>query len=219
MNKVISFSLWGHDPKYLVGAVRNAELAATIYEGWVCRYYIGASVPRGVEFELEAFSNVEIIRRPEWGDWRGMFWRFLPAGEEDVDVMISRDTDSRLGERERAAVEEWLRSDKSFHIMRDHPHHGYPVLGGMWGAKKNTIPNMSALIDNFAQEDTYGTDYKFFAEAVLPLLDKQTIMVHDEFFGGTPFPTPRKNLEYVGQIVDEHEKIISEHTAALREKL
>ena len=65
-----------------------------------------------------------------------MFWRFEPAGEEDVDVMISRDTDSRLNLREKFAVEEWLESDKGFHIMRDHPHHGYPVLGGMWGANK-----------------------------------------------------------------------------------
>ena len=116
-------------------------------------------------------------------------------------------------------MDAWIASDKGFHIMRDHPHHGYPVLGGMWGAKKNTVPNMSTLIDNFAQEDAYGTDYKFFAEAVLPLLDQQTIMIHDEFFGGSPFPTPRKNLEYVGQIVDENEKTIPEHSAALKEKL
>jgi hypothetical protein len=29
----IAFSLWGENPKYLVGAVRNAELAPLLYPG------------------------------------------------------------------------------------------------------------------------------------------------------------------------------------------
>ena len=216
MKKIISFALWGQDPKYLVGAIRNAELAQTLYENWTCRYYVGASVPRGLQYELEAFENVEVVRRSEWGDWRGMFWRFLPAAETDVDVMISRDTDSRLNEREYAAVKEWLSSDKLFHIMRDHPYHRFPVLGGMWGAKKGAVPTMASLIESFAQENVYGTDYKFFAEAVLPTLPSEMIMVHDEFFGGQPFPTARKEFEYVGEVVDQNEEIVPEHAAALK---
>ena len=49
--------------------------------------------------------------------------------------MISRDADSRLSLREKEAVEKWINSDKDFHIMRDHPHHYYPILGGTWGFK------------------------------------------------------------------------------------
>ena len=37
--KVISFSLWGDNPKYTIGAMRKAELAATWYKGWKCRFY------------------------------------------------------------------------------------------------------------------------------------------------------------------------------------
>ena len=37
--KLITFSLWGQDPKYLVGAIRNAELASEIYPDWICRFY------------------------------------------------------------------------------------------------------------------------------------------------------------------------------------
>jgi hypothetical protein len=50
-------------------------------------------------------------------------WRFLPAGDEMVSVMVSRDLDSPLTSRERAAVDEWLSSKFSFHSMRDHPYH------------------------------------------------------------------------------------------------
>jgi hypothetical protein len=212
--KIISFSLWGQNPKYLVGAIKNAELALEIYPEWKCRYYLGTSVPRGTEMELESFSNVEIINRPEWGDWRGMFWRFLPAGESNVEVMISRDTDSRLSQRERHAVDEWLESDKGFHIMRDHPHHRFPVLGGMWGAKRGTLPDIHETINNFAQSDKYGTDYEFFATVIMPQIINN-VFIHDEFFDGERFPTPREKYEFVGEVFNENNETVEEHTQAL----
>ena len=43
--KIIAFSLWGEKPVYNVGAIRNAELAKEIYPDWICRYYLGKSVP------------------------------------------------------------------------------------------------------------------------------------------------------------------------------
>ena len=213
--KLITFSLWGQDPKYLVGALKNAELAAEIYPDWVCRFYVGQSVPAPVIFQLESLDNVQVVRRPEFGDWRGMYWRFEAASESTVDVMISRDTDSRLNLREKAAVEAWLDSDKGFHIMRDHPQHKFPVLGGMWGIKGGVLPEMSALIESFAQQDAYGTDYKFFAEAVLPVLDASTIMIHDEFFDGIPFPTKRNGLEFVGEVFDASDNNVPEHQQVL----
>jgi protein O-GlcNAc transferase len=217
--KLITFSLWGQDPKYLVGALKNAELAQEIYPGWTCRYYIGASVPFSITYQLEAMSNVQVVRKPDLGDWRGMFWRFEPASEDGVEVMISRDTDSRLNEREKEAVDEWLMSNKGFHVMRDHPYHRYPVLGGMWGIKKGVLPQMKDLINSFSQQDEYGTDYKFFAEKVLPLVDIENTLIHDEFFGGIPFPTSRKQYEFVGQVFDENEKTVQEHVDALLNSL
>jgi hypothetical protein len=50
-------------------------------------------------------------------------WRFLPASDETVRLMISRDLDSPLIDRERAAIDEWLLSNWTFHSMRDHPFH------------------------------------------------------------------------------------------------
>jgi len=214
--KLITFSLWGQDPKYTLGALKNAELSKTIYPGWKCRFYLGASVPKPIEYDLQKHDHVELVNRPEWGDWRGMFWRFEPAGEEDVEVMISRDCDSRLNKRAALAVQEWLESDKTFHIMRDHPHHRFPVLGGMWGAKKGAIPDMKSMIDNWDDQDKYGTDYEFFAHSVIPKLNENDIMVHDPFFGGLPFPEPRDGLEFVGQVFDENDNTVLEHLEVLR---
>ena len=60
MKKVISFSLWGEDPKYCVGAVKNAELAQVYYSGWVCKYYIGSSTPKEYVDQLRAKPNTEV---------------------------------------------------------------------------------------------------------------------------------------------------------------
>jgi hypothetical protein len=216
--KLITFSLWGTDPKYLIGALRNAELAQEIYSDWTCRFYLGQSVPFPIVYELKKYANVQIVEKPALGDWKGMFWRFEPATETDVEVMISRDTDSRLSLREKAAVDEWLQSDKGFHIMRDHPWHKYPILGGMWGAKKGTLPDMQELISQFSQEDKYGTDYEFFAQAVMPKITNN-VMIHDEFFEKNPFPIARNGLEFVGEVFNENEETVLEHTNALKEAL
>ena len=98
--------------------------------------------------------------------------------------------------------------------MRDHPWHKFPVLGGMWGVKKNVLSNMKTLIDNFSQEDKYGTDYKFF-EQIMPLIENNT-MTHDEFFTGHPFPTPREGYQFVGQVFDENDNSIPEHVDIIR---
>ena len=52
-----------------------------------------------------------------------------------MNIFISRDLDSCMTVRETAAVKEWLDSDKTFHIMRDHPDHVSNIIAGMWGIK------------------------------------------------------------------------------------
>ena len=92
--KLITFSLWGADPIYTIGAIKNADLAEKIYPGWICRYYVGASTPLESIHELEKRSNTQVIKMDEAGDWTGMFWRFNAASDPSVSVMVSRDTDS-----------------------------------------------------------------------------------------------------------------------------
>jgi protein O-GlcNAc transferase len=199
--RLISFSLWGANPKYLEGAIRNAELAAQIYPGWILRYYCGASVPEPILACLESFAHVKVVRMIEPGDWRGLFWRFYPASESDVSVMLSRDADSRLNLRERAAVDEWLRSDQDFHVMRDHRSHNLPILGGMWGVRNGMLREMRRLIEVYPIDDSWQTDQQFLALAILPLV-RDRWFEHDEY-RGRPFPTALVDGGFVGQPFDE----------------
>ena len=50
-------------------------------------------------------------------------------------MFASRDLDSHSSAREVAAVREWReKSNYSLHAMRDHPNHGFKLLGGAWDA-------------------------------------------------------------------------------------
>jgi len=219
MKKIISFSLWGDNPKYTQGAIENVKLSQTIYPDWICRFYIGDSVPDEIVEKLKGFENTELVEMGEDGDWTGMFWRFFPASEEDVDVFIVRDTDSRLSYREKEAVDEWLESDKGLHIMRDHPFHNSLIMGGMWGMKKGTFPKMKELIKIYKGGNFWQVDQNFLNVFVYPLC-KNNSMVHDEFMSfeswKKPFPTKRKELEFVGDVFDEYNERHPEYYKSIK---
>lgn len=200
MAKVISFSLWGNDPVYVVGAVKNAILAKQYYPGWECWFYCGRSVPEYAIKELERLQ-CKVIRMEDPGNWEGMFWRFLPCSNKDVQVVLSRDVDSRLGRREVEAVNQWLDSDKQFHIMRDHPWHTTVILGGMWGCKNPLLWEMEHFINRYKKGSFWQVDQNFLKEIIYPMV-KDVSMVHDEFFEKKPFPSKRVGHNFVGQAFD-----------------
>ena len=168
MKKIISFSLWGNNPRYTDGAIQNIKLAKIYYPDWICRFYLGKTTDTNLINKIKSFDNTECILMNEDENWSGMFWRFYAADDESVDVMISRDCDSRIGKREKYAVEQWLNSSIKFHIMRDHPFHAIPILGGMWGAKKGILSGLKQQINIKRQGDFWQVDQNFLQSNVFP---------------------------------------------------
>jgi len=198
MKRVISFSLWGDNPKYCVGAVKNAELASVHYPDWICRFHIGTSTPTKYVEKLKGMEGVEVVLREHHGDWASTLWRFDDVMDDSIEIVISRDTDSRLNQRERLAVDEWIESGKSFHIMRDHPYHAIEILAGMFGVRYPTLSNLRELIGSSYTGDYWQVDQDFLKQKVYPLI-KDDCLVHDPFFEKKPFPTMRTNNQFVGQ--------------------
>ncbi|CAF3491022.1 unnamed protein product [Rotaria socialis] len=133
-------------------------------------------------------------------------WRFTPAGDPLADIMMSRDLDSPLTKRERAAVDVWLASNKLFHSLRDHPQHNVPMLGGMWGFRPSLNRSISRLIlDKIYNRELikrYGgrADQSFLSSHVWSYA-KASVIAHDSFlckheFGqkSEPFPTQRPSV-------------------------
>ena len=77
--RVVSYGLYGSNPKYVVGAVRNSELAKVYFPGWVCRFYCDATVPREIIQQLETNGAEVVFIENIRGAIAGMFWRFLVA--------------------------------------------------------------------------------------------------------------------------------------------
>ena len=153
MKKIISFSLWGSNPKYTYGAIENARLAKTIYPGWIARFYCGTDVHPSIISALKD-EEAEVIIVNEANDNRGMFWRFYAASDKDCSFVIFRDTDSRLTIREAEAVEQWVQSSRAGHIMRDHPYHDMPIMGGMWGCRGDIFPDMYHIFRGHRMRNT-----------------------------------------------------------------
>jgi hypothetical protein len=185
--KVISFSLWGDQPKYTKGAIKNAELALDVYPDWRLWFYIHEpSVPKEIITQLKEFPNVDIIILTDLT--LAMSQRFRAIDHPSVDIMISRDCDSQLGVREALAVEEWLSSDKSLHVMRDHPHHGsatgHRIMGGMFGMKRvGYWPGWDKILAGYiSQHGRWGLDQDILQNVVYPMFSKYNdILVHASF--------------------------------------
>jgi hypothetical protein len=111
--------------------------------------------------ELKKQPNVEISYYESDVGWGGMLHRFYPATEDDVLVMISRDTDSRLSLREKACVDDWLnRSTKKVHTIRDACVHQSQMMGGLWGVRDGYLKWIKPHLDNMLESLKDGSGRK-----------------------------------------------------------
>ena len=183
MKDVISYSLFGNKSMYLNGAIANARLAKSIYPGWICHFYIDDTVPEVTVNSLRS-EGAEIIVKSKSTDMFGMIWRFEPAFNSNVRYFVVRDIDDRLTYREKAAVDEWIASGKSFHVMRDHPNHKHSIMGGMWGGISGSIPEFKQLLDQYASMHNPGFwwDMQFLGECLWGRYIKNDHIAHDEYW-------------------------------------
>ncbi|CAF2594609.1 unnamed protein product [Rotaria sp. Silwood2] len=121
------------------------------YPGWILRIYHDASIKDDIICPIEcAHNNVDFCNASSLGSLGSVdkyippkIWRFLPAGDLLVDIMGSRDLDSPLAQRELDAVNQWLSTDKAWHVMRDHPLHTVPMLGMDFNSCIHRLENFS----------------------------------------------------------------------------
>lgn len=204
--RLITFSLWGGETRYLEGAVENARLAAQIYPGWIARYYCAPDVTGPVRAALrEAGAELVDMETPT-SPWYGLCWRFLAIDDPTIERMISRDTDSRLNPREAACVRRWEETGRAFHVMRDHPFHDVPIPGGMFGCRGGAI-DMRTLLACWQRFDRKGCDQDFLGLLVWPLVASDHL-AHDELHElsgafAEPFPAhaPMQYGSFVGEPV------------------
>jgi protein O-GlcNAc transferase len=213
MKKVLSFSLWGNQLKYTIGSIKNADLASEIYPEFECWFYIHEeTVPQEIITQLSQRKNVKIIIKcGNLNTCKPMMWRFEAIDDHDVEIMMPRDTDTRIYLREREAYDEWILSKKSFHIMRDHPEHTSKILGGMFGTKKiPNIPSWKDVMNPFQQTGYRQYDQDFLVNYIYPKI-KDDCLIHASFYKiendmCKPFPSKYDDeFHFVGEYVYEND--------------
>ena len=208
---VVSMGLYGSDERYTGNVLINARLLPSVLPGWVLRVYHDRTVPPAILSSLRA-EGAELLDMSSsrlQGGIAGMYWRFQVSEDESVDRWLIRDADCRLSHREAAAVRAWMASGYSVHIMRDHPHHGRRMMGGMWGGVKHAVRNITQRILAAASDvNNYNGDQEFLAYHVYPHVEFDQLS-HDSwtclsFTNSHPFPAagkrPFDNSTFVGMI-------------------
>ena len=212
MRKLISFSLWSDNAKYLKGAIQNAKQRKLYYPEWTAKFFIHKDVPKDtVDALLEQEGTTVSILDGE-PNWKFSLTRFLPFTDDSVEYFISRDCDSRFSMREVSAVNQWIESGALCHTMKDHPcHYSYPLLAGMTGFRNPALFDFNALLLEYDGVDYYHYDQDFLRDVVLPFY-KHSVACHTK----DNFPLARLANRFVGQVFDENEETDPQHLELLK---
>jgi len=227
MKKVISFSLYGNNPIYTIGCIENAKLMQSLFDGWEMWVYHNDTVSQNI-LDILITLGVKLINTNEDNGFLGSLWRFRPISDDNVSYFISRDCDSRISLRDEIAVNEWIDSGKDFHIIREHPiGHHWVMNAGMWGAKGNSIPNFSEIMNNYLNNNyrvgDKTIDQCFLRDVVHPLTTNK-LFLHDEFFNyegiGTNIKRDRNldDFAFIGESVDENNEPRGDQRTSIRLK-
>ena len=161
--KVFSFCIYGTERNYYDGLLENIQIIHEYFPDFEIYIYKGICDSEWI-FE----ENCKVIDTHKEGAIN-MLYRYLPIGFADIGFI--RDTDSRITERDRWCIQEFLKSDKSYHIIRDHYWHKEPIMGGIFGWKKQIDIDLS--LDSVIG---YSQDMTYLKEHLYPLIKSDSLI-------------------------------------------
>jgi hypothetical protein len=180
MKKIFSTSVYGSNPRYIIGALRQYVLCKKYYPDFEFRLYTD---------DPSHFVSLKDANIIKYNEGHGVFWRFLPLFEDDNNLTIVRDADGRVTLREQMAVEEWIRSSCVFHRFQDHvAHFEFPVIACAFGYKGKFPGYLDNIMREFMNKTNYYTnDQVFLRDFIWPYVESNTL-THDMnsgWFGAT----------------------------------
>jgi hypothetical protein len=167
---IVSFCLYGTDRNYYTGLLENLQILQEWCPTFTAVVYKGVCDPSWTIPEW-----VRVIDTGKPGPINTLY-RFLPLLTEPSGFV--RDTDSRITERDRWCMHEFLKSSKLYHVIRDHVWHRSPVMGGMFGWKR-AIPDLVLPLDLVGTG--YGIDEAVLRSVLYPRI-LPDLLVHTNMY-------------------------------------
>ena len=181
----------------------NIENNATLMPGWVSVVYVSESVYSQYGQILRKLP-CKIVKVKSEENQISTIWRFFATDLVDSELILFRDCDSIITEREIVLINHWVNSNQALHIIRDHPSHVSSIMAGLCGVRKKRIQNLLEAFRNTKFIDHYGID-QWFIHKELYQKHHGDWLIHDAFYrreGNTYLPkTPPKNDDYIGMRV------------------
>jgi hypothetical protein len=192
MPDVFSFCLYGSEDNYYMGLLENIKIIKEFYPTFEIFVY------KGICQKEWPLKDVNVIYTGREGAINTVF-RYLPLGFANTGFV--RDADSRITERDRWCIAEFLKSDKKYHIIRDHYWHKSPIMAGMFGWKETLNVELDTVHDQ-----GYSIDEALLKEHVYPLI-KNNALVHTNIFSligedDRRIEIPHKDVnDFVGNVI------------------
>jgi hypothetical protein len=188
--------------------IENIQLIHTHFPGWFVFVYVGSDVTPEMISTLQRAPYVVVKMTGKTGI-ENMIERFYAIDEPDVETMIVRDADSRVHQRDRWAINDFMNSPQFVaHTIRDHKDHSASLMGGLWGLRKSATINIRAEYESYKlnpEDRGIALDQNFLSCRIY-LKVRDALLVHHG--GGPtghletvrPFPTPWTDASYCGKI-------------------
>jgi hypothetical protein len=165
--RIISFSLYGDDPKYVEGLLHNLKLAEEHFPDWYV-FVFGQRISSDTIIKIDE-SELNITLYMSRSKVPPMFHRMFIWDVPGVDRFICRDTDDRLSRHDAAMVNNWIETGLPFHVARCVDVHHMPILGGLWGGMPKEL-NMQKEVEEWYKHNAGKNDQQFLAEVIWPLI-------------------------------------------------
>tara|TARA_Y100001970_G_scaffold284650_1_gene402446 strand:- start:3585 stop:4715 length:1131 start_codon:yes stop_codon:yes gene_type:complete len=132
--KIVSFYLYDMENISYIGILKNIELYKEAYPDIKCYVYVVKdNVTKNMIKTIKKKGGV-IKTCVDIPEWYKKILNILPY-ENDNKLFLSRNSESRLLEREQKAIEKFLAQRYNLNIIRDNPNQHKVIPCGLWGSK------------------------------------------------------------------------------------
>lgn len=222
ITQVISMSLSGSDVSKVFGCLRYALLHPFIFPGWRMRVYtsLNHKSPNLLHIMSRKLSNfgVEVINLNQANPISNLdpsLWRYLIIDDPHISRFLIRDSDTRPGEREFSALQDWINAPpQAVYCIRDHPNHtSQPLTPGLFGGSPKTIrEKLGHPFKKLLLSSKNITENTLLNSIIWPRFSSNSFC-HDsisclKWKNSSKFPALRKNMEFIGQEYDSNERPI-----------
>ncbi len=186
--KVFSFCIYGEVMKYYFGLEENCRIINEFYPEYHVYIYYGLThLSDFLKHLSETYKNIHMFETNQNGP-SNMMYRYKPVCLDDIECVISRDSDSEINSRDRHCINDFINSphDTSVQIIRDHFWHKSKIMGGISiFINKNNIfiklkEELLKIYNDIEQEIikyNYGTDESILSNRIYPMI-KDSFLVY-----------------------------------------